>query len=351
MGEEIAKVRAIAANYPNISDHYNYSEQLLKDATMALHGIILQDIKLGKKELLKDSKFIQGRLYETLTYLLSRQGKDVEQVILEHDHPKLKYLRSRTIIQPKIDLVLAKRKPELVFITATMLRKDSSGYHPDYRSVRTDMARLAYLVLERAVRWGFFIWAGTLEELRHWQLCYNYEELCKAEGTKTSHIVLRRDAMILPRVGHPIPAFYQCRLVLNRIAPEFCVRLYRVEPEMTMWEDKDDDEKRLKEFYKMQSQLHTGYGMWGINEQIRNVRGQVAKVREYVHASLFDHARGLLMMARVMFTDLVVVKTLNAKEIEETDYLKTHMLELRKEIEEGIRRNNPSSEESSSSDE
>lgn len=289
MGEEIAKVKAMTAKYPNISDHYNYSEQLMKDSVMALHGIILQDIKLGKKELLKDSKFLQGRLYETLTYILSRQGKDVEQVILEHGHPKLKYLRSRTIIQPKVDLILAKRKPELIFITAAMLKKDSTGYQPDIRSVKTDMARLAYLVLERAVRWGFFIWTGTLDELRHWQMCFNYDELCQAEGNKTSHIILRRDAMTLPRVGHPIPAFYQAELLLNRIAPEFCIRLYRITPEMTMWEDKDDDVSRLKDFYKMQSQLHTGYGMWGINEQIRNVRGQVMKVRDYVHVS-----RGLM---------------------------------------------------------
>lgn len=45
----------------------------------------------------------------------------------------------------------------------------------------------------------------------------------------------------------------------------------------------------------------------------------------------------MLMMARVMFTDLVVVKNLEREEIEETNYIKHHMDELKLRIEQGLK--------------
>lgn len=340
--DQYKKLRDAATKYPNISDSYQYSEQLMKDTCLALHGIILQDIEMGKKELLKDARFFQGRFYETLTYLLSRHDKDLDQVILEYEHPKVKYMRSRTIIQPKVDVMLVKRKPELQFITALMMRKSSTGYEPDVRDPRSDMARLAYMVLERACRWGFYIWIGTLDELRWWELVKNYSSLCHAEGTKESQIVLRRDTLLLPRVGKPLPASFNKTLLVNRIAPAFCIRLYRIEPESTMWEEKDDDVARLYEYYSTK-QIHTSYGMWAIADSIRNVRKQVLKVRDYLDAGLFDRARAMLMMAKVMFTDLVVVKQLEQEEIEETDYLKQVMDALKQRVQDGIEESKSSS--------
>ncbi|XP_071509748.1 uncharacterized protein [Diadema antillarum] len=323
--------------YPNISDTFLYSQQLLVDTCIALHGIILQDLSMGKRELLKDPLFIQARLYETITYIMKQQDKTLDQVMLEYEHPRLKYLRGRTVIQPKIDVVLAKRKPELLFVTALMLRKRTAGYEPDVRSVRSDMARLAYLVLERAVQWGFYLWIGPLEELKHFEILNRYSSLCEADGQRKSYIVLQKHTLVLPRVGKPIPSTFQTTLLLNRISPDFCLRLYRIEPEMTMWDDKEDDVARLYEFYSSTTSIHTGYGMWGIGDQIKNVRNQLLKIRDYVEASLFDRARAMLMMARVMFTDLVVVKNLEREEIEEANYMKHHIDELKARIEEAFR--------------
>ena len=44
----------------------------------------------------------------------------------------------------------------------------------------------------------------------------------------------------------------------------------------------------------------------------------------------------MLMMARVMFTDLVVVKKLDEREIDETDFLKRTMDKLKARIREGL---------------
>ena len=164
--------------------------------------------------------------------------------MLEYEHPRLKYLRGRTVIQPKIDVVLARRKPELLFITCLLLRKRTAGYEPDSRSVRSDMARLAYLVLERACQWGFYLWIGPLEELKHFEMTNSYSALVEADGEKRTYIVLQKHTLVLPRVGKPIPSTFQTTLLLNRIAPDFCLRLYRIEPEMTMWDDKEDDVAR-----------------------------------------------------------------------------------------------------------
>ncbi|XP_030855478.1 uncharacterized protein LOC100893630 [Strongylocentrotus purpuratus] len=323
--------------FPNISDTYLYSQQLLVDTCIALHGIILQDLSMGKRELLKDSFFIQGRFYETVTYIMKQQDKTLDQVMMEYEHPRLKYLRGRVVIQPKIDLVLARRKPEQVSVSALMLRKRTAGYEPDSRSVRSDMARLAYLVLERAFQWGFYLWIGPIEELRHFEMMNSYAALCEADGQKRNYIVLQKHTLVLPRLGKPIPSTFQTTLLLNRISPDFCLRLYRIEPEMTMWDDKDDDVARLYDFYSGSGSIHTGLGMWGISDQIKNVRTQLMKIRDYVEASLFDRARAMLMMARVMFTDLVVVKNLERDEIEETNYIKHHMDELKLRIEQGLK--------------
>ncbi|XP_033631520.1 uncharacterized protein LOC117293341 [Asterias rubens] len=345
---QLQKIKDHPTKYPNVSDSYQYSEQLFKDACLALHGIILQDIHLGKKELLKDPKFLQGRLYDTCTYILSRHEKDLEQIILEHDHPKLKYLRSRTVVQPRVDVMLAKRRPELVFVSSLMIRKGSAGYEPDVREPRSDMARLAYMLLERCCRWGFYLWVGTLKELRAFDMVYSFSELAEAaEGTKSSQIVLKRDAILLPRVGKPLPSSFRKTLLVNRVDPEFCLRLYRIEPEMTMWEDKEEDAERLQDFYTGSHQLHTSYGMWGVSEQMLNVRRQLFKVRDYTDAALYDRAHAMLMMARVMFTDLVVVKKLDEREIDETDFMKRVMDKLRTRIREGLR----ALEDSSSSEE
>ncbi|XP_038073757.1 uncharacterized protein LOC119741889 [Patiria miniata] len=345
MTKEIQKIKDHPTKYPNISDSYQYSEQLFKDACLALHGIILQDIHLGKKELLKDPKFLQGRLYDTCTYILSRHEKDLEQIILEYEHPKLKYLRSRTMVQPKVDVMMAKRRPELVLVSALMIRKGSAGYEPDVREPRSDMARLAYMILERCCRWGFYLWVGTLKELRAFDLVYSFSELSQAKGTKSSQIVLKRDAILLPRVGKPLPSSFRKTLLVNRVDPEFCLRLYRVEPEMTMWEDKEEDVERLQDFYSSSKQLHTSYGTWGVFEQMQNVRRQVMKVRDYTDAAQYERAHAMLMMARVMFTDLVVVKKLDERDIDETDFLKRVMDKLKARIREGLRDREESSSE------
>lgn len=164
--------------------------------------------------------------------------------MMEYEHPRLKYLRGRVVIQPKIDLVLARRKPEQVSVSALMLRKRTAGYEPDSRSVRSDMARLAYLVLERAFQWAFYLWIGPIEELRHFEMMNSYAALCEADGQKRNYIVLQKHTLVLPRLGKPIPSTFQTTLLLNRISPDFCLRLYRIEPEMTMWDDKDDDVAR-----------------------------------------------------------------------------------------------------------
>ncbi|XP_033103823.1 uncharacterized protein LOC117106552 [Anneissia japonica] len=267
--------------YPDISDAYHYSELLLQDTCMALYGIIEQDIKLGKKELLKDSKFIQGRFYETMTYIMSRQEKDVDQVLLEYSIPRLKYIRGSTVVEPQIDVVLVKRNPDLVFVTAIVMTKPAEAYRPDVRSVRSDMARLAYMVLERIVRWGFYLWVGTLDELRNMELTKNFKELCAADGMVESQIVFRNDTLLLPRVGKPLPSSFTKTLLLNRLSGNFCLRLYRIEPEMTMWEERDDDVERLIEYYRNET-LQSGYGLWGVGEQIRNIRRQLKKVRDYI---------------------------------------------------------------------
>ena len=64
-------------------------------------------------------------------------------------------------------------------------------------------------------------------------------------------------------------------------------------------------------------------------------------------AALYDRAHAMLMMARVMFTDLVVVKKLDEREIDETDFMKRVMDKLRTRIREGLR----ALEDSSSSEE
>ncbi len=66
-----------------------------------------------------------------------------------------------------------------------------------------------------------------------------------------------------------------------------------------------------------------------------------------MQAGLFDRAKAMLMMAKVMFTDLVVVKQLEQEEIEETDYLKQVMDALKTRVEDGIQE----TKSSSSSDE
>ncbi|XP_071497604.1 uncharacterized protein [Diadema antillarum] len=336
MATQYDKLRERNKKYPNIDDSYKYSSLLLEDTCVALHGILLQDIKLGKQELFKEAKFIQSRLYETLTYILQRQGKSLDQVMMEFAHQKLKYLRSRTVVQPLIDMALAKQEPEQLLISAIMLRKKTAGYEPDVRSARSDMARLAYLIQEKVFRFGFYIWMGTLEELRHYEMTHKLSTLSESEGELKNFLVLKKHTLVLPRIGKPIPSTFMTTLLMNRIAPEFCIRLYRVEPETTMWDDREDDVARLHDYYSSIAQLNTGYGMWGVSGQIRNVRNQLMKVRDYLEASLFDRARAMLMMARVMFTDLVVVKSLEPEDVAECDYLKIHMEFLKAEIKEGM---------------
>ncbi|XP_063958447.1 uncharacterized protein LOC129265870 [Lytechinus pictus] len=345
------KLREKNKKYPNIDNHYKYNRLVMEDTCAALYGIILQDIRMGKAELLKEAKFIQGRLYETLTYILERQGKTLDQVMMEFEHSKMKYLRSRTIVQPRIDMVLAQQEPQQQLITAIMIRKRTAGYEPDVRSVRSDMARLAYLILEKVFRFAFYIWIGTLEELRHQEMTHSLTTLCEAEGEIKNHLVLRKHTLVMPRIGKPIPSTFMTTLLVNKISPDFCVRLYRVEPESSMWDDREDDVTRLHDFYSSNSQLNTGYGMWGISGQISNVRNQVKKVRDYVEANLFDRARAMLMMARVMFTDLLVVKNLEKDDAEETDYLKHLLDELKVEIQQELeKREGLSTSESDESD-
>ena len=62
-----------------------------------------------------------------------------------------------------------------------------------------------------------------------------------------------------------------------------------------------------------------------------------------LQAGLFDRARAMLMMAKVMFTDLVVVKQLEQEEIEETDYLKQVMDALKQRVQDGIEESKSSS--------
>ena len=51
----------------------------------------------------------------------------------------------------------------------------------------------------------------------------------------------------------------------------------------------------------------------------------------------------MLMMGKVMFTDLVVVKQLEQEEIEETDYLKQVMDALKQRVDDGIQETKSSS--------
>ncbi|XP_070577757.1 uncharacterized protein [Ptychodera flava] len=328
---EKARARQAADKYPNISDSYQYSEGLIKDACLALHGIIIQDIKLGKKELLKDNRFVQGRLYEILTYLLGRQEKDVEQILLEYEHPKLQYLKGKTIVNPKVDIMFAKMRPEKVHVTGIMLRKSGRGYEPDERYMRSDMSRLAFMILEQGCRWGFYIWTGNIDEL-HWMDMSKHVPV----DMKNRDVVLSKEAELLPNVGKPLPASFTKTMVMNRVTGEFCLRVYRIEPEMTFWNEDVGDAERLKEFYSGYKMKAPGYGSWDVSEQIQDIRRQLIKVRDYLEADLIDHARAMLMVTKVLFIDMVTVKDLKSNEIDESDYLKEHLTFLREKIKDAI---------------
>lgn len=45
---------------------------------------------------------------------------------------------------------------------------------------------------------------------------------------------------------------------------------------------------RLYDFYSGSGSIHTGLGMWGISDQIKNVRTQLIKIRDYVEVSSTD---------------------------------------------------------------
>lgn len=104
--------------------------------------------------------------------------------------------------------------------------------------------RLAYLILEKVFRFAFYIWIGTLDELRHEQMTRSLNTLCDAEGEIKNHLVLRKHTLVMPRIGKPIPSTFMTTLLVNKISPDFCVRLYRVEPESSMWDDREDDVTR-----------------------------------------------------------------------------------------------------------
>ncbi|XP_071962302.1 uncharacterized protein [Antedon mediterranea] len=338
IGNDEVKNLRMSDQLPNISDEYHYSELLIQDTCLALYGIITQDIKLGKKELLKDSKFIQCRFYETMTYIMSRQEKDLNQVLMEYRLPRLRYVRGSIVIEPLVDVLLARRQPDTVSITALYLKKASNAYNPDVRTVRSDMARLAYMVLDRIIRWGFYLWIGTLDELRKMELTKDYKELSSAEGTVESQIVFRKDTLVIPRIGKPLPASFTKTLLVNRLSGDFCLRLYRIEPEMTTWGNRDDDLDRLIEYYRNHQKMYAGHGTWEVHEQINNIRRQLKKVRDYIDAELYNRARAALMVTRVMYTDLTVVKKMNNRQLDETDFLKSHIDEMKNVIEEGLNR-------------
>ncbi|XP_077869129.1 uncharacterized protein LOC144360115 [Saccoglossus kowalevskii] len=314
-----------------MSDTYQYSEKLVHDACVALHGIIAQDIKRGKEELLKDAKFIQGRLYEIVTYLMDQQTNvSSNKVILEYEHPSLRYLIGETNVCPKIDLLVSKTKPREMPITSIMLRKSSRGYEPDKRSMRLDMTRLAYLILERRCKWSFYIWIGTAEKL-HWMDMSKHVPL----EMKNREVVLSRDARLLPR-AKPIPGSFTKSMLVNRYSTEFCLRVYRIEPEMTPFDDDDDDMDRLKQFYSGYKIKAPGCGTLDVSDQLKDIRKQLLKVRDYIEAGLIDHAKAMLLLSKVLFVDMVTVKKLSSKEIDESDYLKEHLSYLREMIDNTI---------------
>ncbi|XP_077990743.1 uncharacterized protein LOC144445064 [Glandiceps talaboti] len=276
---------------------------------------------------------------------MGRQEKDVDQVQLEYEHPKLQYLKEKTIVKPKVDIMFAKVRPQKIPITAIMVRKSSSGYEPDERGVRSDMARLAFLILERGCRWAFYIWTGSVEELQ-WMDMSKHVPV----DLKNRDAVLTRDAELLPNVGKPLPGSFTKTMIMNRISKELCLRVYRIEPEMTFWNEYVDDVDRLKQFYSGYKMKAPGYGTWDVSEQIQDIRRQLIKVRDYVEADLIAHARAMLMVTKVLFIDMVTVKDLNSREIDESDYLKEHLTFLRERIKEAIQAEQESSSSSSEED-
>ncbi|XP_070577389.1 uncharacterized protein [Ptychodera flava] len=312
-----------------IGEDYKFNETLLKETCTSFHGILSDDIVAGKRELLKDRQFLQGRLYDVMTYVMAQKGLSLNQVLLEYSHSKLQYKRyGRIPVRPKVDIALCRHVPgnKVKIITAIMINKTCAGYEPDVRSLRLDMIRLAYLIRERGCSWGFYIFLGQAEELQ-WLDIRKATHRERINETYTD-VLLKRDVALLPNIrkGASLPATYTKTVILNCTGDEFCVRLYRIEAGNRLWNEHQDDLTRL--LFLKQSYFTTDRRQpvdTSATVKLEEVRQMLIKTREFLQAKLENSARSTFSAAKHLWGEIRSHAQLSDEQKMEIEYMKEHL--------------------------
>ncbi|KAI8513780.1 hypothetical protein Bbelb_081040 [Branchiostoma belcheri] len=188
-----------------------------------------------KRNLLRDENFMQWKLYETMSHLSPETN-----IMVNYEHSLLN-------TDCTVDLAVGATDEQTFPPTVLEIKNGKRGAQP--KSVRSNLARLAFLLHNNGCNEGFFVWMGSRIALDLFDagnscgLDYEQGELHRLwrdhvgirwEGgiSKQKLVVRPRDVSRISRKGnYPIPATFSRKVIYSSCEGggkyNMCVRVYK----------------------------------------------------------------------------------------------------------------------------
>ncbi|XP_078583916.1 uncharacterized protein LOC144866425 [Branchiostoma floridae x Branchiostoma japonicum] len=167
-----------------------------------------------KRNLLRDENFMQWKLYETMTHFSPETN-----IMVNYEHSLLN-------TDCTVDLAIGATDDQTFPPTVIEIKNGKRGAQP--KSVRSNLARLSFLLHNNGCNEGFFIWMGTRLALD----LFDAGNSCGLDYEQKLVVRPRDVSRISRRGNYPIPATFSRKIIYSSCEGggkyNLCVRVYKV---------------------------------------------------------------------------------------------------------------------------